>query len=132
MDKIVQFLVCVFFVVVVLTDPPSITASPASTIQILNKVMLNLSCLAEALPYPTIFWLKTLSDGSHVVFNTSSIAEKGRNFTLAYTSISVSKVMSTLSVDTSQVDDTGNYSCIATNRLGSSSSNISMVSVYGT
>ena len=113
-----------------LLDPPSITASPASTVQILTSAMFNLSCSAEGQPYPTIVWLRTLSDGSHTVYNTSSISQNGRSFILSYNSISASKVMSIFSVDTSLISDTGNYSCTATNRLGSSSSNISMVSVY--
>ena len=114
-----------------LPDPPSITASPASTIQILNTATFNLFCSADGQPYPSIVWLRNLSNGSHAVFKTSSIAENGRSFTLSYNSTSASEVMSTFSVDTSLVVDTGSYSCIATNRLGSSSSNISTVSIYG-
>ena len=115
-----------------LPDPPSITASPASPVQILNTAMFNLSCSADGQPYPTIVWVRSVSVGLHSVFNKSSIAENRRNFTLSYSSISATIVMSTFSVYTSMIDDTGNYSCIAENRLGSSSSNISMVSIYST
>ena len=111
--------------------PPVIIASPVSTIEILSPVRLTLSCSADALPLPIIAWMRTLDDGSDTIFNTSSVLERGRNIFIQNSFLTAVNVMSMLSVDTTTAVDSGNYTCIATNRLGSNVSENSDVAVYG-
>ena len=111
--------------------PPVITASPVSTIELLSPVRLTLSCSVDALPLPIVVWMRTLDDGSETIFNTSSVLERGRNIFILNNFLTAVNVMSMLSVDTTTAVDSGNYTCIATNRLGSNVSENSDVAVYG-
>ena len=111
--------------------PPVITASPVSTTELLSPARLTLSCSADALPLPIIVWMRTLDDGSETIFNTSSVLEHGRNIFTMNSFITEVNAMSILSVDTTTAVDSGNYTCIAINRLGSNVSDNSDVAVYG-
>ena len=111
--------------------PPVITTSPVSTIQLLRPVRLTLSCSADALPLPIIVWMRTFDDDSETIFNISSVLERGRNIFIRNSFLTAVNVMSMLSVDTTTAVDSGNYTCIATNRLGSNVSEYSDVAIYG-
>ena len=111
--------------------PPVITASPVSTTELLSPAALTLSCSADALPLPIIAWLRTLDGGSETIFNTSSVLERGRNIFVLNSFLTAVNGTSMLSVDTTTAVDSGNYTCIATNRLGSNVSENSDVAVYG-
>ena len=111
--------------------PPVIIASSVSTIELLSPARLTLSCSVDALPLPRIAWMRILDDGSETIFNTSSFLERGRNIFIRNRFLTAVNVMSMLSVDTTTAVDSGNYTCIATNRLGSNVSEYSDVAVYG-
>ena len=108
-----------------------ITASPVSTIELLSPATLTLSCSADALPLPIIAWLRTLDGGSETIFNTSSVLERGRNIFVLNSFLTDINAMSMLSMDSTTAIDSGNYTCITTNRLGFNVSENSDVAVYG-
>ena len=111
--------------------PPVIMASPVSTTELLSPARLTLSCSADSLPLPIIAWLRTFDDRSETIFNTSSVLERGRNIFVMNSFLTAVNAMSMLSVDSTTAIDSGNYTCIATNRLGSSVSENFDVAVYG-
>ena len=111
--------------------PPVITASPVSTVELLSPARLNLSCSADALPMPIFAWMKTLDDGSETFFNISNTFGNGKSITIMDISISDVNTVSDFSVNSTTAIDSGSYTCVAMNRLGSNVSMDSFVSVYG-
>ena len=110
---------------------PSITVAPVSTVQLLAPASLSLTCTADGLPLPTITWVKTLSDGSERGYNMSSTdVGDGRSF-IVINSSSATTMMSVFVIDSTVVLDTANYSCRASNALGTTDSSFSSVFVYG-
>ncbi len=100
-------------------------------LNILSPMSLTLTCSADGLPQPIIAWVRTLDDGTDRIFNTSSVLENGRNILISNSNPSSLNTSSSFSVTTTYATDSANYTCIATNRLGSDTSSESMVSVYG-
>ncbi len=111
--------------------PPVVTNSPMAMLNKLSPMSLTLTCSADGLPQPIIAWVRTLDDGTDRIFNTSSVLENGRNILVSNSNPSSLNTSSTFSVTTTFATDSANYTCIATNRLGSDTSNKSMVSVFG-
>ncbi len=108
-----------------------VTISPTAMLNVLSPMNLTLACSADGLPQPIIAWVRTLDDGTEIMFNTSSVLENGRNIRVSNNIPFSLTTSSTLSVTNTIATDSANYTCIATNRLGSDTSNKSMVSVYG-
>ncbi len=108
-----------------------VTISPMAMLNVLSPMSLTLACSADGLPQPIIAWVRTLDDGTERIFNTSSVLENGRNIRVSNNIPFSLNISSTFSVTTTFATDSANYTCIATNRLGSDSSSKFMVSVYG-
>jgi len=111
---------------------PAIAEHPMSTIYLLSPAPVILNCSVDALPLPVITWIRTPKEGNSRIFNSSSVLDDGRNLALSTTTISPTSVTSTFRVETTVATDSStNYTCIATNRLGSDLSREFVVSVYG-
>ena len=78
----------------------------------------------------SITWIRTLSDYSMTVFNTSGMLEDGRDFRITNTQ-STNSVFSVFSISSTLATDTANYTCRASNRLGTDDSTPSVVSAFG-
>ena len=111
------------FLCVLHTVPPSISSDPEDIVQLLSPASLSLNCTAEGLPMPTIRWFRTLDNGSVVELTTDG----GLISTVNLTDTSI---QSTFTIDLALAIDTANYSCQASNRLGTSNSTVS-VFIYG-
>ncbi len=79
----------------------------------------------------SITWLRTVSGSVMTMYNESSKLEDGRNFEITTNQISSHRIMSTFSIASTLATDSGNYTCRASNRLGTADSTQSMVSVFG-
>ena len=76
---------------------------------------LALTCTASGVPQPDVTWTKTLRDGSTVLYTTSA-----DNVIITNTYIGVN-VTSTLMINPTDRNFTANYSCRASNSIGSTS-----------
>ena len=120
-----------FFVFYIYLVVPIILESPVETINLLSPDELILNCSAVALPLPIIAWIRIPLEGPDKVFNSSSVLDGGRNIILSTATLSDTNATSTFTVNNTFATDSANYTCMATNRLGSDVSRDSMVSVYG-
>ena len=109
---------------------PGIIISPSNTVQLLSPSQLSLNCSAGGLPLASIYWIRTLSDGSLTIFNVSGVLEDGRDVIIANTPSSAN-IFSVFSTCSTLATDTANYTCRASNRLGTDDSTPSVVSVFG-
>ena len=105
---------------------------PVNITQVLNPQFLSLNCSFGGFPLPIVNWITTKSDGSYSVFNNTmpTIDEDGRILVIS-SAPGYNTVTSTLTINSTCAADTANYTCMATNRLGSQNSTSSMVFVYG-
>ncbi len=110
--------------------PPELLLSPSREIQILSPDPFLLSCYAEGFPIPEIIWISTLSNGSPVIYNSSTPLPDGRNVVISMEQGSYS-ITSNFSISSTIAGETGNYTCRASNILGDINSNFSVVSVLG-
>ena len=85
------------------TDPPAVTLSPVSSTQHRNTT-LSLSCGFDANPTPNITWL----------FNGTELV-----ITLPRLSVNMTGSVSVLQFSPLEGSDTGEYSCIVGNGIGS-------------
>ena len=127
-QQLLQLFVFVFYIYLVV---PIILESPVDTINLLSPDELILNCSAVALPLPIIAWIRMPLEGPDKVFNSSSVLDGGRNIILSTATLSDTNAASSFTVNNTFATDSANYTCIATNRLGSDVSRDSMVSVYG-
>ena len=108
---------------------PGIIISPSNAVQLLSPSQLSLNCSAGGLPLASIYWIGTLSDGSSV-FNVSGVLEDGRDVIITNTPSSAN-IFSVFSISSTLATDTANYTCRASNRLGTDDSTPSVVSIFG-
>ena len=90
-------------------DPPSIITAPDG-VEAVYEEMVELSCTAEGLPMPTIMWQVEPYGGGlavDIMIPTSITQEGNTTHTSVLTLLRVSP------------NDTANYTCTASNRLGS-------------
>ena len=109
---------------------PGIIISPSNTVELLSSSQLSLNCSAGGLPLASIYWIRTLSDGSLTIFNVSGVLEDRRDVIIANTPSSAN-IFSVFSISSTLATDTANYTCRASNRLGTDDSTPSVVSVFG-
>ena len=109
---------------------PGIIISPSNAVQLLSPSQLSLNCSAGGLPLASIYWITTLSDGSLTVFNVSGVLEDGRDVIITNTP-STANIFSVFSISSTLATDTANYTCRASNRLGTDDSTPSVVSIFG-
>ena len=76
---------------------------------------LDLTCTASGVPQPDVTWTKTLRDGSTVQY---TIAAENVNITNTFDGVNVT---SNLTISLTDSNFTANYSCRASNFLGSTS-----------
>ncbi len=89
---------------------PRITVAPNDT-QAEYEEEVTLSCTTEGIPPPTIAWYREVPGQPPVELNvTLSTTDDG---------VVVYERISTLTLDGVQPSDTANYTCVATNDLGS-------------
>ena len=93
-----------------LTDQPEIAAHPQNTTRIEGDTV-TLSCNATGNPLPTISWTR----------NGSPVTASGR--------ISFSDDKKQLTITNVNRTDSGEYRCVASNELGSDTSNASTVDI---
>ena len=96
----------------IVTDEPEITAHPGSVAEKEGN-NVTLSCDATANPVPTISWIR---DGSSV--NTT-----------INTRISFSEDNKQLTITNVSRTDSGEYGCVARNRLGNATSNAATLDI---
>ena len=90
---------------------PTITTLPANQAVVqLNSI--SLTCGASGVPTPNITWWRTWSNGS------STQVSDGQNIFIITLSIA-RNTTSTLTIQSAQPSDAGNYACTATNVVGS-------------
>ena len=98
---------------------PIITTPPANlTVIQLNSI--NLTCGASGVPTPDITWWRTWSNGS-----STQLVSDGQNISIK-TSSSARNTASTLTIQSAQPSDAGNYTCTATNVVGSVSTTVNI------
>ena len=119
-------------IILLISVPPSITMSPVS-IALLRPAALSLNCTVHGFPEPNITWIRTFSNGSETEFSMDSIDTNGRTFTITNSDFSEFSmtVESVFMINSTIFQDTANYSCMATNEVGSVNSSMAQVSVYG-
>ncbi|XP_043836280.1 leucine-rich repeat, immunoglobulin-like domain and transmembrane domain-containing protein 2 [Dromiciops gliroides] len=88
------------------------TSTPNSNITIQVGLNTTLSCLAQASPLPNIMWNYPL--------------KKLREFDVSTSPIGEDSIQSELVIPSAHLTDSGNYTCVATNSMGSSSIPISL------
>jgi peroxidase len=84
-----------------------------------------LMCTAEGEPSPDIVWVKEETNGAMTEFSESG------NGLIIDTVKSTSMSFSTLTINSADSFDTANYSCMAENLLGSTTSQPAEVTVFG-
>ena len=84
-----------------------------------------LMCTAEGEPSPDIVWVKEETNGAMTEFSESG------NGLIIDTVKSTSMSFSTLTINSTDSFDTANYSCMAENILGSTTSQPAEVTVFG-
>ena len=91
-------------------DPPSIITAPDG-VEAVYEEMVELNCTAEGLPMPTIMWLVEPYGGGLAVdiMIPTNITQEGNT-------THTTSVLTLLRVSP---NDTANYTCTASNRLGS-------------
>ena len=107
--------------------------SPSST-ELLRPAALSLNCVAHGVPAPTLTWIRTFSNGSETDFSMDTADIDGRTLTITNNSPSGGNNMtveSNFTINSTIIQDTANYSCRATNTLGSENSSIAQVLIYG-
>ena len=109
---------------------PGIIISPSIAVQLLSRSQLSLNCSAGGLPLASIYWIRTLSDGSLTIFNVSGVLEDRRDVIITNTPSSTN-IFSVFSISSTLATDTANYTCRASNRLGTDDSTPSVLSIFG-
>ena len=104
--------------------PPTNVIVTENSLQVLSPNEIPLSCSAESLPPPTIYWIRVTKDNSETLFNMSTMQES-KSFT-----VTNSAATSVFTITPRTAIDTATYVCIAINGPGVSASN-SAVNVYG-
>lgn len=94
-----------------LLNVPAITRSPSfiipdNRIDIEERQLLNIQCVADGIPSPVIYWLY---NGANVT-NTANI-----------TTTQLSNGISVLIIIETSIADSGNYTCVAVNNVGTAS-----------
>ena len=108
--------------------PPSVISSTESTIQLTAPALLYLSCSADGFPLPIITWIAVLSNGSQILYYNGNTTN-GKQV-IMYEGLDSSSISSVFSINATTASDSANYSCKATNRLGTSVSTSSSVYIY--
>ena len=108
--------------------PPSVISSTESTIQLTAPALLSLSCSADGFPLPIITWIAVLSNGSQILYYNGNTTN-GKQV-IMYEGLDSSSISSGFSINATTASDSDNYSCKATNRLGTSVSTSSSVYIY--
>ncbi|XP_031805228.1 leucine-rich repeat, immunoglobulin-like domain and transmembrane domain-containing protein 2 [Sarcophilus harrisii] len=88
------------------------TSTPNSNITVQVGLNISLSCLAQASPLPNIVWNYPLKKLKEFDVSTSPIGEDS--------------IHSELVIPSAHLTDSGNYTCVASNSMGSSSAPISL------
>ncbi|XP_056656195.1 leucine-rich repeat, immunoglobulin-like domain and transmembrane domain-containing protein 2 [Monodelphis domestica] len=88
------------------------TSTPNSNITVQVGLNITLSCLVQASPLPNIIWTYPL--------------KKLREFDVSTSPTGEDSIQSELVIPSAHLTDSGNYSCVATNSMGSSSIPISL------
>ncbi|XP_044516168.1 leucine-rich repeat, immunoglobulin-like domain and transmembrane domain-containing protein 2 [Gracilinanus agilis] len=86
------------------------TSTPNSNITVQVGLNITLSCLAQASPLPNIIWTYPL--------------KKLREFDASTSPTGEDSIQSELVIPSAHLTDSGNYTCVATNSMGSSSISI--------
>ena len=108
--------------------PPSVISSPESKIQLTTPALLSLSCSVDGFPLPIITWIVVLSNGSQIFYYNGNTTN-GKQV-IMYEGLDSSSISSIFSINATTASDSANYSCKATNRLGTSVSTASTVYIY--
>ena len=101
--------------VLLLTDPPTISSLSPANITVAVDMDHMIQCTFEGLPTPTVVWShdgNVLTDGSNDI------------------TITTGNTSSTLTVTMVTTDDSGNYTCMAFNFLGSATAS-SLLHIQG-
>lgn len=77
------------------------------------------TCTAEGLPQPSYRWIRTLADGTEMMINETTTLSDGRQIVIDNFPF-FGSFFSSLELTPTVASDTGNYTCVASNRLGSS------------
>ncbi len=105
--------------------PPTNTMSPSTTLQALSPQSATLSCTAEGLPLPTFIWNRVRDSNIEVTFNLSTTTHNSKTY-----SISTSMGASNFTIAPTSAVNSGTYSCVAMNRLGTYAGSVSLT-LYG-
>ena len=98
---------------------PNITSSPNNEITTYEGITTTITCKAVGYPPPTIVWNRTngtLSDRVSVSDNVSVLTGNGN----------LTRVSVNLTISSASREDTGEYTCFASNFFGSDNENISI------
>ena len=106
---------CIIFLVL-----PTITTPPERETVVLQNDSFSLTCDASGVPTPDITWWRTWSNGS------STQVTEGPNVFIMPTSY-VRNATSELNIQSAQPSDAGNYTCTATNVVGSVSATANVI-----
>ncbi|KAL5487212.1 hypothetical protein EMCRGX_G019787 [Ephydatia muelleri] len=90
---------------------PTITTPPANQV-VIQSNSISLTCGASGVPTPNITWWRTWSNGS------STQVSDGQNISIITSSLA-RNTTSTLTIQSAQPSHAGNYTCTATNVVGS-------------
>ena len=82
---------------------------------------LSLNCSADGFPLPNITWIKTLSDGTEIVFSEGTNEVDGRSFIVSNTVTSMMTRVESVFLIVDATNITANFTCIASNIIGNTS-----------
>ena len=107
---------CIIFLVL-----PTITTPPVTQTVVLQNYSFSLTCDASGVPTPDITWWRTWSNGS----STQLFA--GQYVSIITSSVVARNTSSNLTIQSAQPSDAGNYTCTATNVVGSVSATANVI-----
>ena len=93
---------------------------------VLSPAMVELSCMADGVPVPTITWIMTLDNGTDIELSSSM-----ENINIESMTSGLNRT-STLTIDPTSALDTASYKCRAESTVfGAFNSGVAYVTVYG-
>ena len=93
---------------------------------VLLPAMVELSCMADGVPAPTITWIMSLDNGTDIELSSS-----GENINIVSMTSGLNRT-STLTINPTSALDTASYRCRAESSVfGAFNSGVAYVAVYG-
>ena len=117
---------------------PEIESNPVDINVSIAVEPIQLSCSASGFPFPSITWqhngidIDEISNGNITILENNEMQTNGFCSQLSTTGNSFGTVSSCLVVTDTEISDSGEYVCVATNGFGDAQSSVAIVLVQGT